>query len=209
MVKIVIYPEGREHCVHGDVHASMSECECLILGAEGTGKTLLLKKLVRKTSNSKSSSGASLETTNSTECDGILPTIPTVGTNIENVQLSKGVSCKLREYGGSMAPLWNSAYGRCNMILFVVDASNSTQISASTMLLLDVLTAKAIEKKPVLIFFNKMDSQFGMSLVELKSVMRLGNVVRNATQKVQVVQGSCATEDGLDSILEWITVNVK
>lgn len=185
--------------------------ECLILGAEGTGKTLLLKKLVSKTSGTKATTlpagGASRQCDHHHEI--ILPTIPTVGTNIEDLQLAKGVSCKLREYGGSMAPLWNSAYNRCSMILFVVDASNSTQISASTMLLLDVLTAKALEKKPVLIFFNKMDSLFGMSLVELKSVMRLGDVLRNATQKVQVVQGSCATEDGLDSILEWITENAK
>ncbi len=183
--------------------------ECLILGAEGTGKTLLLKKLVSKTSRTKTSTQPSAESTS--QCDGIsiLPTIPTVGTNIEDLHLAKGISCKLREYGGSMAPLWNSAYNRCSMIVFVVDASNSTQISASTMLLLDVLTAKALEKKPVLIFFNKMDSLFGMSLVELKSVMRLGDVVRNATQKVRVVQGSCATEDGLDSILEWIMENAK
>ena len=190
--------------------------ECLILGAEGTGKTLLLKKLVSKTSagsRTKAStlpSGGDALIESTSQCDGIiLPTIPTVGTNIEDLNLAKGISCKLREYGGSMAPLWNSAYNRCSMIIFVVDASNSTLISASTMLLLDVLTAKALEKKPVLIFFNKMDSLFGMSLVELKSVMRLGDVVRNATQKVRVVQGSCATEDGLDSILEWIMENAK
>ena len=189
--------------------------ECLILGAEGTGKTLLLKKLVSKSktkTSTLSSAGADALRESTSQCgDGIiLPTIPTVGTNIEDLHLAKGISCKLREYGGSMAPLWNSAYNRCSMIVFVVDASrNSTQISASTMLLLDVLTAKALEKKPLLIFFNKMDSLFGMSLVELKSVMRLGDVVRNATQKVRVVQGSCATEDGLDSILEWIMENAK
>lgn len=188
--------------------------ECLILGAEGTGKTLLLKKLVSKSktkTSTLSSAGGDALRESTSQCDDgiILPTIPTVGTNIEDLHLAKGISCKLREYGGSMAPLWNSAYNRCSMIIFVVDASNSTQISASTMLLLDVLTAKALEKKPVLIFFNKMDSLFGMSLVELKSVMRLGDVVRNATQKVRVVQGSCATEDGLDSILEWIMENGK
>ena len=186
-----------------------SMSECLILGAEGTGKTLLLKKLVSKTSRTKTTRTVGDSTSLESRCDGILPTIPTVGTNIEDLQLAKGVSCKLREYGGSMAPLWNSAYSRCSMVIFVVDASNSTQISASTMLLLDVLTAKALEKKPALIFFNKMDSQFGMSLVELKSVMRLGDVVRNATQKVKVVQGSCATEGSLDSILEWIMENAK
>ena len=202
---------GPHECVHGDVPSAVSKAmsECLILGAEGTGKTLLLKKLVNKNSRTKTNTLPGEDTTDSRQCDGILPTIPTVGTNIEDLQLAKGVSCKLREYGGSMAPLWSSAYNRCSMIVFVVDASNSTQISASTMLLLDVLTAEALEKKPVLIFFNKMDSQFGMSLVELKSVMRLGDVIRNATQKVQVVQGSCATEDSLDSILEWIMENAK
>ena len=195
----------------------MSARECLILGAEGTGKTLLLKKLVSKTSTTQkkprggASHGRNLEPSceNGEPAGVILPTIPTVGTNIEEVKLSKGISCKLREYGGSMAPLWNSAYSRCNMIVFVVDASNSTQISASTMLMLDVFSAKALEKKPVLIFFNKMDAQFGMSLVELKSVMRLGDVIESARQRIQVVQGSCATGDGLDSILEWILENGK
>ena len=184
--------------------------ECLVLGAEGTGKTLLLKKLISRTNiSSKSKRGASSNTTIEPSCDGILSTIPTVGTNIEDLKIGKGTTCKLREYGGSMAPLWSSAYSRCTVVVFVVDASNSTQISASTMLLLDVLTAKALERKPLLIFFNKMDSQTGMSLVEIKSVMRLGDMIRNATQNVHVVQGSCATEEGLDSILEWIMENVK
>lgn len=185
--------------------------ECLILGAEGTGKTLLLKKLLSKNSSkSKKPSRGSASPSSSTaepSCDGILPTIPTVGTNVEDLKMTKGITCKLREYGGNMAPLWNSAYSRCSMVVFVVDGSNSTQVSASTMLMLDVFTAKALEGKPILIFFNKMDSQFGMSLVELKSIMRLGDVIQNATQKVHVIQGSCATEEGLDSILEWILEN--
>ena len=188
-------------------------CECLILGAEGTGKTLLLKKLIRKASRTAktSSRGGATSSSGAIEpsCDGILPTIPTVGTNVEDLKITKGLTCKLREYGGSMAPLWSSAYGRCTMVVFVVDSSNSIQISASTMLMLDVITAKALERKPMLIFFNKMDARFGMSLVELKSVMRLGDVIQNATQNVYVVQGSCATEEGLDSILEWITENSK
>lgn len=183
-------------------------CECLILGAEGAGKTLLLKKLLSKNSKQSSRRGANPSSgAAEPSCEGILPTIPTVGTNIEDLKITKEITCKLREYGGSMASLWNSAYSRCSMVVFVVDASNSTQVSASTMLMLDVFTAKALEKKPVLIFFNKMDSQFGMSLVELKSIMRLGDVIQNATQKVCVVQGSCATEVGLDSILEWILEN--
>lgn len=190
---------------------SSSSGECLVLGAEGTGKTLLLKKLVSKTSETnKSRRGATSSNTYSKpSCDGILSTIPTVGTNIEDLKVDKKFSCKLREYGGSMAPLWSSAYSRCNVVVFVVDAGNSTQISASTMLLLDVLTAKALERKPLLIFFNKMDSQAGMSLVEMKSVMRLSDLIRNATQTVRVVQGSCATGEGLDSILEWIMENVR
>ena len=184
--------------------------ECLILGAEGTGKTLLLKKLLSKNSRKakKSLRGGATSTTTA-NCDGFLPTIPTVGTNVEDLKITKEITCKLREYGGSMAPLWNSAYSRCSMVVFVVDASNSTQVSASTMLMLDVFTAKALEKKPILIFFNKIDSQFGMSLVELKSIMRLGDMIQNATQKVRVVQGSCATEAGIDSILEWIFENAN
>ena len=196
--------------------------ECLVLGPEGAGKTLLLKRLVelstkQQSERRKANEGRiqtqetwknTSESTSSPEphpSNGIPHTIPTVGTYLEHLKISKTVSCTLREYGSSMAPLWNSAYKNSKMVIYVIDSGNCTQVSASTMLLLDALADKVLEKTPVLIFFNKTDSHSTMSLVELKSVMRIENIIEHASQNVSVLQGSCLSGEGLSDILKWIT----
>ena len=198
----------------------MSTCECLILGPEGAGKTLLLKKLKRMITIEaleKNSTQAKVQPnsqdswpiTDPSPPEGVLHTLPTAGTNLEQLRISKGVVCTLRECGGSTAPVWSSYYKHCNMIVYVVDSNNTTQISAATMLLLDVLSAEDLENKPVLILFNKRDSDCCMSMTELKSIMRLSDVLDHVTQPLQVVEGSCVTEDGLDTVVQWIVQNTK
>ena len=194
--------------------AGRGGCECLLLGPEGVGKTLLLKKL--QALNKKPSKGSSKASSNGkqavTSCsltDGVLPTIPTVGTNVEELVLGKSLVCALREYGGSMAPLWDSAYAHCQMVVYVIDTSNPTQISAATVLLVEVLSADALKDKPLLLLFNKTDSHFGMSLVELKSIMRIDEMLQCASQTVTVVHGSCVTDKGVEEILQWINENTK
>lgn len=196
--------------------------DCLVLGPEGVGKTLLLKRLSelstkeqtdgRQTNEKSSETQESWKNTSADHTsfrellppDGVPHTIPTVGTYLEHLNISKTNSCTLREYGGSMAPLWSSAYKNSKMVIYVVDSSNCTQISASTMLLLDVLADKALERTPVLIFFNKTDSHSNMSLVELKSVMRIENIVEHASQSMCVLHGSCLSGEGLGDVLRWI-----
>lgn len=186
----------------------MTECECLILGPEGVGKTLLLKKLRKSsmlTRSTPSNEVPSLSNTHLTE--GIMHTVPTAGTNIERIQFAKGVVCTLRECGPIIAPLWSSYYSHSNMVVFVVDMTNKTQVSAATMLLLDVLSAKELESKPVLIFFNKTDCELKMSITELKSIMRLDDLTSHASQSLTVVEGSCKTEEELGMISKWIMQN--
>ena len=186
---------------------TMSGCECLILGPEGVGKTLLLKKLLAL----RAQEGQKRSSRQSGECPttGVLPTIPTVGTNLEQLSLGKKLACSLREYGSSMAPLWRSAYEDCCMVLYMVDTSNPTQIAAATVLLLEVLSSSTLKDKPFLIFFNKQDSAFRMSLVELKSIMRLDDIVESAGQPITIVHGSCTTNEGLGDILQWLTENTQ
>lgn len=180
----------------------MSGCSCLILGAEGSGKTLLLKKL-RVLSGHKDSGNQEA----SSSC--VLPTIPTVGTNVEELSLGRNLRCSLREYGGSMAPVWSKAYDDAQVVIYVVDASDFTRLSAATVLFLEALASEGLREKPFLLFLNKTDSPFCKSLVELKSVMRLDEVMENASQRITVVHGSCVTSEGLSDVLQWLAENAK
>ena len=186
---------------------SASGCECLVIGPEGTGKTLLLRKL-QALCVQEGKRGSKKRST-ADEHEGVLPTMATVGTNVEELRLGKNLVCTLREFGGSMAPLWSSAYADCHMVVYVVDISRPAQISASTVLLLEVLAAEALKEKPFLLFFNKTDSPFGMSLVEFKSTMRLGDILASAPQAITVIDGSCVKNEGVTDILGWISEHVR
>ncbi len=185
----------------------MDNFECLILGPEGVGKTLLLKKLKNHVLSLNKSTSNNALTFNTDSTAGIIHTVPTAGTNIERVKLSNSVTCKLRECGQSIAPLWRSYFNDCNMVIYVVDITNSVQISAATMLLLDILTAKELRSKPLLIFLNKCDCELKISATELKSIMRIDELMETATQPLKVLEGSCVTEDGLRTVTEWIIQN--
>ena len=186
------------------------QSRCLVLGPQGAGKSLLLKKLRalcggRHHQDRRKINEASSQASRTRE---ILPTLPTVGSTVEEVKFGKNSTCLLKEYGGCMAPVWSAAYSDCDLVVYVIDASNSAQISAATILLLEVLGHDELKEKPFLVFFNKLDCQCAMSVAEYKSVMRLDDVLRHATQSVHVVEGSCAEGKSLDSILEWILQHV-
>lgn len=181
----------------------------LVLGPEGAGKTLLIRKLEEYSKKRKDNVERQTvaEGTANLACQADHHTVPTVGVNFAQLKLAKGIACKLRESGGQMAPLWSSAYGDCKMIIYVIDSSNRVQVSASTILLLDMLSSPALREKPVMLFFNKTDSPLGLGLVQYKDVMRLGDIVSHATQKVMVVDGSCWNGEGVGSIMAWLVQN--
>ncbi len=180
--------------------------ECLVLGPEGAGKTLLIRKLEENLQ--RSNADTPVETSYvSLGSKPMHHTVPTVGINLAQIQLAKGVVCNLRESGGQMAPIWYNGYRDCKMVIFVIDSSNQVQVSASTILLLDLLSSKHLTKKPVLIFFNKTDSPLGLGLVEYKCVMRVDDIVAHASQPVTVMEGSCWTGDGIGNVLQWLLKN--
>ncbi|XP_028912601.1 ADP-ribosylation factor-like protein 16 isoform X4 [Ornithorhynchus anatinus] len=115
----------------------------LVLGPAGGGKTLLVKRLQKLTSG---------------ETKGDLgdppPTQPTVGTNLTDLVVQRKMV--VRELGGRMAPIWPSYYGSARAVMFVIDASDPTQLSSSCAQLLSVLSAEQLATAPVLVLFNKM-----------------------------------------------------
>ncbi|EGW06248.1 ADP-ribosylation factor-like protein 16 [Cricetulus griseus] len=71
---------------------------CLLLGAAGVGKTLLLSA-----GDGKGDLGDPP------------PTRPTVGTNLTDIVAHRKIT--IRELGGCMSPIWSSYYGNCHSLL--------------------------------------------------------------------------------------------
>lgn len=96
------------------------------------GKTLLLRKLQKRA-----------------EIDETTSSVPTVGTSLYKLKLQNNKHIVIRELGGPIAPLWHHYYHSVKSIIFVVDASNLCQISASGILLYSVLTEPSLTNAKV------------------------------------------------------------
>ncbi|XP_020922121.1 ADP-ribosylation factor-like protein 16 isoform X5 [Sus scrofa] len=77
---------------------------CLLLGATGVGKTLLVKRLQQL--SSRDGKG---------DLGDPPPTRPTVGTNLTDIVAQRKIT--IRELGGCMGPIWSSYYGNCRSLL--------------------------------------------------------------------------------------------
>ncbi|KAM3921398.1 ADP-ribosylation factor-like protein 16 [Leptodactylus fuscus] len=164
---------------------------CLVLGPSGVGKTLLMKRLLK------------LCTKDSADLGDVPPTQPTVGTNLTDLTIHR-TRVTVREVGGSMVPIWPSYYQDCQAVVFIADAANPNQVSASCIQLLSVLSAPALSTVSVLIVFNKTDLPCCMSLVEMKSLFRLDDIIACAKQPITFMETSALEGTGLQEVLQWL-----
>ncbi|XP_069887734.1 ADP-ribosylation factor-like protein 16 isoform X1 [Dipodomys merriami] len=164
---------------------------CLLLGAAGVGKTLLVKRLQKLSSQGGQG-----------DLGEPPPTRPTVGTDLTDIVAQRRIT--IRELGGCMSPIWSSYYGTCRSLMFMIDASNPTQLSASCMHLLGLLSAEQLSEVSVLILFNKIDQPCYMSLEEIKSLIRLPDIIACAKQNITTVEISAKKGTGLTGVLHWL-----
>uniref|UniRef100_A0A7N6AHE7 ADP-ribosylation factor-like 16 n=1 Tax=Anabas testudineus TaxID=64144 RepID=A0A7N6AHE7_ANATE len=172
---------------------------CLLLGATGVGKTLLLKRL------------QNILCVQLIDLNGLKPeklgaspsTLPTVGTNLTDLTLKKR-KVTVRELGGCMGPIWPSYFSDCSSVIFMVDSANIAQVSSSCIQLLSVLSAEPLRSASVLILFNKTDMPCTMSLVEIKSLFRMDDIIASATQPITTLELSARSGQGLQEVLSWL-----
>ncbi|NWR82286.1 ARL16 protein, partial [Furnarius figulus] len=162
----------------------------LLLGAAGGGKSLLAGAAGRRGGRGAGEPAPSPAL------------VPQVGTNLTDLRLPRRVT--VREVGGCMGPIWPSYYSECSALLFVVDASNPTQVSSSCIQLLSVLSAEPLASVPVLVLFNKIDLPCYMSLMEMKSLFRMQDIVSCAVQPITILETSARDGTGLVDVLQWL-----
>ncbi|XP_053084398.1 ADP-ribosylation factor-like protein 16 isoform X3 [Pangasianodon hypophthalmus] len=165
---------------------------CLLLGATGVGKTLLLKRLQKLCQRSEPA-----------DLGEPPSTLPTVGTNLTDLTLRKR-RVTVRELGGCMGPIWPSYFRDCTSVIFMVDSANITQISSSCIQLLGVLSAEPLRSASVLVLFNKRDLPCTMSLEEMKSLFRMDDIIASAPQSITVLELSARSGKGLQEVLNWL-----
>ncbi|XP_054463036.1 ADP-ribosylation factor-like protein 16 [Anoplopoma fimbria] len=164
---------------------------CLLLGTTGVGKTLLMKRLLKLSLHGLGELGEPPST------------LPTVGTNLTDLTL-KRKRVTLRELGGCMGPIWPSYFKDCSSVIFIVDSANIAQISSSCIQLLSLLSAEPLHSAPVLLLFNKRDMPCTMSLMEIKSLFRMDDIIASATQPITILELSARTGQGLQEVLSWL-----
>ncbi|XP_051569309.1 ADP-ribosylation factor-like protein 16 isoform X1 [Myxocyprinus asiaticus] len=167
---------------------------CLLLGATGVGKTLLLKRLQK------------LCQVDSADLGEAPVTLPTVGTNLTDLTFRRK-KITVRELGGCMGPIWPKYYLDCTSVIFMVDCANISQISSSCVQMLSVLSAEPLQAAAVLVLFNKRDLPCTMSLVELKSLFRMDDIIRTAPQSITTLEISARSGQGLQDVLNWLFSN--
>ncbi|XP_065650434.1 ADP-ribosylation factor-like protein 16 [Hydra vulgaris] len=168
----------------------MTTANILVLGSEGTGKSLLLKRL------------KALSMDPDVVFDDIPSTIQTVGSNLVKIHINKQ-DYELREVGGVMSPIWKNYYSSACGVIFVIDVSNQFQLSATCILLLSVLSEELLKNKPFLILLNKIDMELTFSLVEIEKILRIKEIKKYAN--VSVIECSCVKNVGLRDIEKWLS----
>ncbi|XP_028912599.1 ADP-ribosylation factor-like protein 16 isoform X2 [Ornithorhynchus anatinus] len=130
------------------------------------------------------------------------PTQPTVGTNLTDLVVQRKMV--VRELGGRMAPIWPSYYGSARAVMFVIDASDPTQLSSSCAQLLSVLSAEQLATAPVLVLFNKIDLPSYMTPEEMEGLLRLPDIIATAGRPVATARVSARDGTGLTQVLRWL-----
>ncbi|KAG1694511.1 hypothetical protein DVH05_021315 [Phytophthora capsici] len=198
----------------------------LVLGLDGVGKTLLLRQLtaqvVRKhktvlervvtfvlnpCSNAKTNKD---EDYKDEEYVVDAHTQPSVGVEHWSLPLDGGRICTLREVGGQLLPMWPSYFESCHFWLFVVDASNATQLVASAIELFSILSVDDMRRKPKLLVINQIDADFVVDDTLLQTYLCFDRLLAEPDSgPLHIVKTSALTGENVEQILKWFNQPVS
>jgi len=175
---------------------SGGNCDVLLIGCEGTGKSLLLRQL-----NNMCKSEPDPEVS--------FATVVTSGMELKTIVTPKKQKIVFREIGGSFVLVWPNYFDTCKMVIYMVDMSNGTQISETCLEFLRALDAPKLKGKPILLLLNKMDMSNTMPRPIFDSLMHLDDIINSASQQITVDEISATNPKTLHVVLKWITERSK
>jgi small GTP-binding protein len=162
------------------------KAKILLVGLDAAGKTSILYKI---------------------KLDENIPTIPTIGFNVETVQY-KRINFTMWDIGGQdrIRQLWKHYYTDTDAVIYVVDSNDTERAEEAARELQKLMEADDLKYASLLIFANKQDLPYSMTATELSK--RLG--LSRLKQKNWYIQPCTATTgEGLYEGLDWLSNQLK
>jgi len=146
----------------------------LLLGLDSAGKTTILYRM---------------------HLNQTLPTLPTIGFNVETLEPIEGLRLLVWDIGGQdkLRGIWKFYIKNCEGLFYVVDSSDRERIELARTELYNLLDFEDMKRIPVVIIANKQDLGASMSLIEIEKYLRL-NEIKNP---YHVYGTSAITGEGL------------
>ncbi|OIR58069.1 MAG: ADP-ribosylation factor-like protein [Amphiamblys sp. WSBS2006] len=160
------------------------EYRMLILGLDGAGKTTVFYRLQL---------GESAQN---------IPTIPTVGFNVESMSI-RNVKFQIWDLGGqtSIRPYWRCYYTNTDALVYIVDSSDRDRIETSAAELALMLEEEDIKHVSLLVLANKADIPDSMTAAEISKALHLSSI---KDREWTIRQVSALSGEGVVEAFDWI-----
>ncbi|XP_045707602.1 ADP-ribosylation factor-like protein 14 [Phyllostomus hastatus] len=170
----------------------VKQAQILLLGLDSAGKSTLLYKLKL------------VEDT---------VTLPTVGFNVEMIELEKSLSLTVWDVGGQkkMRTVWDCYCERTDGLVYVVDSADKQRLQDSRREFKRILKNEHIKNVPVVLFANKQDVPGALTA---EDITRMFRVKKLCCDRSWYVQPCCALTgdglaEGLGKLAEFVRSRVK
>ncbi|EGW02041.1 ADP-ribosylation factor-like protein 14 [Cricetulus griseus] len=165
------------------------QAHILLLGLDSAGKSTLLYRL---------------------KLAETFTTIPTIGFNVEMVQLPSGLPLTVWDVGGQekMRTVWDCYCENADGLVYVVDCSDDKRrLEDSRREFKHILKNEHIKNAPVVILANKQDLPGALSAEDITRMFKVKKLCSNRNWYVQPC--SAVTGEGLDAGFRKLTEFVK
>lgn len=158
------------------------ERSIVIVGLDGAGKTTVLYNL---------QFGEEIENT-----------VPTLGFNVENLQVNKA-KFKAWDLGGQhrLRELWHYYYEEIDGIVFVIDSVDKDRFPEARDELHKILRNPKLSELPVLILANKQDISMAAGKTEIVEALGYGMFAKD---NIHVVECSARFNQRVNLAFEWL-----